>query len=440
MLHLPLLTALIFLIYRKSAGAPLSTYFFFALAAKLAAGIAVGLLYTYYYNSGDTFLFFQDAGLLADLASHSAVDYVRILLFDQFPDDKLPERLVYEQESRSFFLIKILSVISVATSQNYWLSGLYFSLFSFWGMWQLSNALAKAFQGTSFSAPLAFLFFPSIVFWSAGVMKESLVMGMIGLLTSYWLSALLRLERWKKSQLYWQIPLSLLMLLALWKLKYYYFAVYLPCLLAGGLLLLLQRGNWLRSLWAKLFLFFLLLAAIAGITSQLHPNLKANYFLEILVQTHDTLYALSKTDNRIEYHDLKPTVGSLLQNIPLALASGLFRPFLGEGNKALQWLNGLENLFLLLLACTSLFRIWQKKGLHLSREATILTCTAGLYILTLATLLAISTPNFGTLTRYKVAFLPFMIYLLANGAGLKKESTFDSIGKVARFFTGGRKS
>jgi hypothetical protein len=59
--------------------------------------------------------------------------------------------------------------------------------------------------------------------------------------------------------------------------------------------------------------------------------------------------------------------------------------------------------------------------------------------LTLAALLAISTPNFGTLTRYKVAFLPFMIYLLANGAGLWKEPSHGTTRNPARFSTGGRK-
>ncbi len=35
-----------------------------------------------------------------------------------------------------------------------------------------------------------------------------------------------------------------------------------------------------------------------------------------------------------------------------------------------------------------------------------------LYTVLLATLLALSSPNFGTLLRYKVGFLPFLAYLL----------------------------
>jgi hypothetical protein len=212
-----------------------------------------------------------------------------------------------------------------------------------------------------------------------------------------------------------------LLLLVLWKLKYYYFAVYLPCLLAGGLLLLLYRRSRLRNPWAWVCLFFLLLAGITGIITRLHPNLEWHYFPEVIVQTHDTLYALSKADNRIEYNSLQPTVASFLQNLPLALVSGLFRPFWGECSKPMQWMNGLENLSLLLLAGTSLFRTWQKKDLRLSQEALILSYTAGLY--------------------YKVAFLPFMIYLLVNGAGWQKvPSDRDGIRQPpARFSTGGRK-
>jgi hypothetical protein len=35
-----------------------------------------------------------------------------------------------------------------------------------------------------------------------------------------------------------------------------------------------------------------------------------------------------------------------------------------------------------------------------------------LYIVLLAALLALSSPNFGALSRYKVAFVPFFVYLL----------------------------
>jgi len=433
--------ALGFLLYRKSAGAPLRPFFLFALAAKLAAGLAVGLVYTYYYDGGDTFVFFQDAGQLANLASRSPVDFGRVLLLDQYPDEILPSLLVYEQEPRSFFLIKILSLVRIATFGSYWLSALYFSLFSFWGMWKLANTLAKTFPGTQLAAALAFLFFPSVVFWSAGVMKESLAMGVIGLVTAWWLSALPRPEPWKASRYFGPMLCCPWLLLVLWKLKYYYFAVYLPCLLAGGLILLLHRRSKPRSPWAWVCLFFLLLAGLTGMITRLHPNLEVNYFLEVLVETHDTLYALSKADNRIKYDQLQPTVASFLQNLPLALTTGLFRPFLGECNKMMQWMNGLENLFLLLLAGTSLFQIWQKRGLRMSQQAWILSGTAGLYILILAALLAFSTPNFGTLTRYKVAFLPFLIYLLANGAGLQQAlSNRDEIRQsLARFSTGGRK-
>ena len=401
----------------------------------------MGLVYTYYYDGGDTFVFFQDAGQLANLGLRSPVDFGRVLLFDQYPDETLPSLLVYEQEPRSFFLIKILSVVTMATFQSYWLSGLYFSLFSFWGMWRLANTLARAFPGTQLAAALAFLFFPSVVFWSAGVMKESLALGVIGLVTAWWLSALLRQEPWKTRRSFGPMLFCPLLLLVLWKLKYYYFAVYLPCLLAGGLLLLLHRRSKPRSRWIWVCLFFLLLAGLTGLITRLHPNLALNYFLEVLVQNHDALYALSKADNRIEYDQLQPTVTSFLQNLPLALTSGLLRPFLGAWNKTMQWMNGFENLFLLLLACTSLFRIWQKKGLRLSQEAWILSGTAGLYILILAALLAFSTPNFGTLTRYKVAFLPFMIYLLANGAGLQRIPS-DRVGiqrPPAQLSIGGRK-
>ncbi|MBC7923271.1 MAG: hypothetical protein H7Z75_19515 [Ferruginibacter sp.] len=417
LVHLTVLAALVGLLYQRSARAPLRKLFFYALPAKLLAGIALGLLYTHYYPyPSDTFLFFADARLLARLAGDSPEAYARVLLFDRFPDARLPAALVYGSESRSFFFVKTLSLLNVATANSYWLASLYLSLFSFWGLWRAANALALRFPGTHRAAALGFLFFPSVVFWSSGVLKESLVMGAIGGLTAAGLTCVGEAKKPPRSWHPRQGFLVGLALVVLWKLKYHYFVAFVACAAAGGGAILVCRRLRVESRWAKIGVWLLGFVGLASLGTLLHYNLHLANFLAVLVQNHDTIYALSAPENRIEFNHLTPDPVSLLRNLPVALLSGLFRPLVWEGRTLPQWLTGTENLFLLGLTGIAGYRFGKGQAFGPAPFSFLPAFTAGAYILLLATTLAFSTPNFGTLARYKVAFLPFFVYLLAVGA------------------------
>ena len=95
-------------------------------------------------------------------------------------------------------------------------------------------------------------------------------------------------------------------------------------------------------------------------------------------------------------------------NSPWALFSGLFRPVIFEANSFFQFVIGVENLILLGLSIFNLkylSRLW-----HSSERLLIFGVI--MYIGLLVIFLTLSTPNFGTLSRYRVGFLPFMIFLL----------------------------
>ena len=48
-----------------------------ALILKICAGVVLGLLYRFHYQSGDTLLFFQDAIFLSKKCFESPVDYLQ---------------------------------------------------------------------------------------------------------------------------------------------------------------------------------------------------------------------------------------------------------------------------------------------------------------------------------------------------------------------------
>src|SRR5688572_7047184 len=98
--------------------------FWSGLIARLCGGIALGLVYHYYYGLGDTLGYFQDAARLNDLALQDFPLYINSL-FTGTP----PIELV-NHEPRAFFFTTLVSVVNFLSGRNYWITSLWFSLFS----------------------------------------------------------------------------------------------------------------------------------------------------------------------------------------------------------------------------------------------------------------------------------------------------------------------
>lgn len=135
----------------------------------------------------------------------------------------------------------------------------------------------------------------------------------------------------------------------------------------------------------------------------MHPNFEPSVFFEVIVTNYNLLHAMSAPDDVIYYHNLQPTIESIALNMPWALISGLFRPFFWEASTVLQLLASLENLVLVVLTIFAVFNLSRYvKSAHRLKLVTLLA-----YVVLLCIFLALSTPNFGTLSRYRVGFLPY---------------------------------
>jgi hypothetical protein len=130
--------------------------------------------------------------------------------------------------------------------------------------------------------------------------------------------------------------------------------------------------------------------------------------MEVVVSSYHEYETISEPDDLIHYHSLKATPLSLMQNTPMALVSGLYRPFLTEANSFLQFCIAVENLILIMLSIGAISNV--KKMLN--SEYRLLLVSILIYTVLLCIFLALSAPNFGTLSRYRVGFLPYFVLLL----------------------------
>jgi hypothetical protein len=385
--------------YWKAQGI-LKQFFWPALGVKLVAGVCVGLLYTYYYQVGDTFLYFHDGSMLADLARKDFAAYLKFII----ESEGAFTGSFNEDTPRALLFVKIVSFFSLLSFDNYWIIASYFSLFSFLGSWYLVQRISYHLPEFTLSGIVAFLFFPSMVFWSSGLIKESLALASLfflsGTFLALWFGSKFSLVHW-----FWVLFASWVM----WALKYYIGAVFFPIVLTSLFYRSILSHFFKKGQgWINLFVAMLIFIMLVTAASFSKPNIYPQKLLNRIVENNNAYSQVSPSEDLIHFYQLTPTAVNLLLNAPWALFSGLFRPFIWESRNVLQLLVSIENMLLLAFSGIALYGI---RNILLS-PYRILTFLTLVYVIALCIFITLSTPNFGTLARYRVGYLTFFIFLL----------------------------
>ncbi|ELR70429.1 hypothetical protein C900_03783 [Fulvivirga imtechensis AK7] len=375
------------------------------LILKILGGIGMGLLYSYYYAGGDTFIYFSEATRVTTLFREDIATYFRFMAFNE---GEIMSQLVYFRQPRALFFVKLVSLVNLVTYDNYWLTSVFFSVFSSAGLLAFAKKLLQRYPGSRTAIFVSLLYFPSVVFWSAGVIKEAVAVGAMGFLLASFIDYLFH----KKHLSFYGALSDVGMIYLLWSTKYYYAGLLLLVIVSIAITHVVIRKINLKSplyqVALQLFLSALLLLAV----SRLHPNFYLERMPEVIADNYHTYVELSSPEDIIHYRNLTAADwSSILYNSPMALISGLFRPFIGEGGQWHQVLAGMENLILFFLFVLAFFQISQR----LDNKSRLLVWGGIIYCVGLAVFLALSTPNFGTLVRYKVGFLPILLLLITMG-------------------------
>ena len=370
-----------------------------ALVLKLGAGLLLGYIYSYYYTGSDTVSFFSSSMELTEIAR---TDFGRYLHYLWNVSDA-----PYSGENRTLFFVKIVSLFSWITSDHYWIVSLYFSLISFFSAWWLVRQIGQYFPDMTQASLVAFLFFPSSVFWSSGVIKETMAMIALYFLAGFFI----RLWVTKRLNLLEGIAI-IISTWILWNLKYFYAAVFFPVAATTWLtrwFVINRMRPAARNFYRESVLFGVLFLVMLFIVTFIHPNFYPHRILEVVVENYHQFIQVSQPEKVIHYPDLEPTPGSILRHMPWAIISGLWRPFLWEVSNPFQLLVSLENVVLFLLMSLSLKNL---QDLRTSPNRILLVGVL-VYCCMLCAFLALSTPNFGTLVRYRVGFIPFLVLLVS---------------------------
>ncbi|HVD98129.1 MAG TPA: hypothetical protein VNB90_07975 [Cytophagaceae bacterium] len=402
LLQLPVLVFLIQYVRKKHSDPLFTNTYYFLVSYKVTAGFFITIIYFYYYIWGDTLLYASDLALLSDAFYYNVEDYIDLVLYNQLPGG-YENYMATFSDLRAYLFVRLVSPLYLLTGSNYWILVIYLTLFSFAGFWKLSDVLIRFYKLNPLAVMISFFLMPSVVFWSSGVMKESLIMGILTFIVSF----VLEFVNTRKIKIVSLILLPIFLFLLL-QLKFYCFAILVAVLFPYAIAKCWSpfSGNTGRIIW-------LLICIVVGgmLVSFSHPLLHIDIISESLYYNYLATLQLSYGKNLFLFEGLSTEVSSFIPYIPKALSFGLFGPFLWQCKKLISLASGIENTIILTFFAAFIINVLKnRKKIKIGIEEVSLI----LYVTVLALCMTFASPNWGSLVRYKVVYMPFFILLLLN--------------------------
>jgi hypothetical protein len=394
-------------------------FYLWGLYAKIMGGFAFTMIYMFYYKAGDVFSYFASAKVLADLARSEPLRYFDALFStNTWPDyyrlfdssTGYPVNYIFIDD-RSWLLVKIVSPLAIVAFNSFLLTTALVSTLAYGGCWLLYRTLVRYYPAISGQLAFAVLFFPSSLFWGSGIVKDTFTFTGV----CFFVHALDRIFFQKRGGFgAWGLAVlgSLIMLM----LKPYVFMVLFP---ASLLWVMYHRVQRLRNAAVRLLLLpmsaLLLFTLSFNVLARLEGRLgkfSLNRALEtIIVAQNDMKRSTQYGTNYFDLGAIAPTWESVLGKFPQAVFAGLFRPMLIEVNNITMLLSALENTFLLGFMLLVLLRTRVVFFLSLFLKNPLLQMCY-VFAIGYAFMIAVTTPNFGAMVRFKIPLLPLLVSAL----------------------------
>lgn len=388
-------------------------YFLPALTVRIFGALLLGILYQFYYGGGDTFNYHTLGSRVIWEALWKNPSEGFNLLFSSGEDPLLAfeysSRILFYGDPSSYFIVRIATFFDLFTFSTYSATAVLFAIVSFIGMWLFFKAFVSSFPQLHKWIALAILFVPSVIFWGSGILKDSIVLACIGIMT-YCVKELFIDRNIKLTTILWMV----LCVIVTYKVKIYVLLCFLPAALLWiyASVFFKIRSLVLRGLLTP---FLIVVLAFSGYYAVLKTGEDdSRYSIEKLAQTAQTtaydigFYTGKNAGSGYSLGELDGSFTGMIKLAPAAINVSLFRPYVWEVRNPLMVLSALESLMLMIF---TVYILYKKRMLFFKAFSNphILFCMT--FSLTFAFAVGVSTFNFGTLARYKIPLLPF--YALA---------------------------
>jgi len=378
---------------------------------------------------GDSFVLYQEEGKnLYDMILKNSSNVKWIMMKGVDFDESLLRNSYnrgYLLNEPNFMVVRFVAVISFFTLGKYLLTNLVFSLLAFTGAWKLFLFFYEQYPHLHRKFAIAILYLPTFVFWSSGILKDSICVASIGWITYCLYQLLVRKTDFIKSFI-----LLLVFGYLLWVIKPYILISYVPFFM---LYLILKNVSFLNNKAVKLFLAPMLIVGCIVAFSQIMSNLQeemGQYAVGSLtknVKNMNVAYENQSNENSSMFTygtEFDGSITGLVKMAPIFIGTTFFRPFIWESKKISTLLSSLEGMALLFFTIMIFFKAGFKTVFQtLTKNPLAMYCF--LFSMIFALFVGATTLNFGSLCRYKIPCMPFFVislFLIQDAANQKKEN------------------
>jgi len=388
-------------------------YFTYGLLAKIVGAIALGLVYFFYYDGGDTTNYFESAKAYDNLFFKNQEDFWWGWLGDArgydyyFFDENTGYSAYYQINTTSFFVVRLLIPIVALAFKSYFASAVLTACITYTGVWKLYQTFLQEFPTLKRELAIAVLFIPSCIFWGSGLMKDSFTLSAVGWFTYSFYYFFIR----KKRKIIFIIEIFISSVIILSIKPYIFFA-----LLPGSILWLSnQQIKKIHNVTIRFMAtpILLLLGSLAGYLTlnQMGDSLglyKIDTVLDRAVVVQQDMKADYYGGKSFDIGTFDASASGVISKAPVAIFAGIFRPGIWDVKNVVMLFSSIENTYLLILTVFLLIRL-KVIGFFKIVRNTPLLLFAMLFSLFFAFSVGLTVANFGSLVRLRIPELPFFV-------------------------------
>lgn len=413
---LPVYIFILYLFFRskrkKYADPLLQKYHRQGFWIKIIASILFILYYSYLTLGDTTVLFHCEGNNLYHLILKDPSNFKYIFKPGKEFDLSLvnnPFNRGYFRDESNYMIIRLDTIFSFFCFGSFAVISLFFAALAFSGLWKLYLFFYEQLPRLHKQFAISILYFPTLAFWSAGLLKDSLCIAALGWLT-YGLYNLL----YKKKSVFKNVLIIFISAYFLTIIKVYILLAYVPFFILFIILKNLQHIKFklFRYLVAPLLIGLSMYAFTQTLTAY-NDDLGA-YAVEDLTSSISNLNRVIESRTGREDAASNFSLGSefdgsfrgLIKIAPVAVGTTFFRPFIWEAHKISQLMAALESLLLMFFTLYILLKAGLLRFIKwIFKDPLLMYCF--LFSVIFGLFVGASTLNFGTLVRYKIPCLPF---------------------------------
>jgi hypothetical protein len=385
-----------------------SIWIVISFSFKILGTFLLQFIYTYIYtdrSTSDIFRFYDDRLVLKDLAQTNFAGYLKVL-FGLYDTNGIYKTEYFEKMNSwikpfesgfyndNIVMIKVNSFLSMVTQSGYEANSIFFSSMAFIGLLLIISILLHHSKDQRLTL-LIISIFPCYLLLLSGGLKESFLLFGAGL----FLAGIIT-ESGKRIE-FTNVFMSAIGLLILIIIKPYFIASLAPALVSYFLILKLK---WRPS--SQWMVWFMLLGSGATLLYVLNFDL-----VEYVVRKQNDFINhsdLIKPGSAIAIVPLEYSVQSVVLNLPSALFRVLAEPLPSRINSASLLIMAFENILLIGLIITAIFRGKYQK----TKRPLFHMIIQG--VLPALCLIGLISPVLGATMRYRAPFIVLLIIAIIS--------------------------